>query len=72
MFVGTSFSVTLTSLALQVARSKRIPMFNFNIEKDVDKAATKTLTWKNITGKAEELLPRLLHMVKNNGQEGSS
>lgn len=54
----------LTSLALEVARSKSIPMFNFNTEKDLEKESKKTLKWSNICGKAEELLPQLVDMVK--------
>jgi NAD-dependent SIR2 family protein deacetylase len=71
IFVGTSFSVTLTSLALQVARSKSIPMFNFNLEKDEEKAASKTLKWSNVCGKAEVLLPRLVDLVKRKQNEAT-
>lgn len=69
VFVGTSFSVHLTSLALEVARKKNISMFNFNTEKDLEKESTKTLKWANICGKAEVLLPQLVDMVRAKKRE---
>mmetsp|Transcript_77651 Transcript_77651/g.155532 ORF Transcript_77651/g.155532 Transcript_77651/m.155532 type:complete len:581 (-) Transcript_77651:56-1798(-) len=63
LFVGTSFAVTLTSLAVEEARLRRLPMFNVNIDDDPERTARPTLRWHDIVGRAEEKLPRLLDLV---------
>jgi NAD-dependent deacetylase len=65
LFVGTSFAVTLTSLAVEEARVRRLPMFNLNIDDDPERAARPTLRWHDVVGRAEEKLPVLLSMVQS-------
>ena len=64
LFVGTSFAVTLTALAVTEARERRLPMFNFNIDPEPEKAEKPTLDWSDVCGRAEETLPRLVQLVR--------
>ena len=64
VFVGTSMAVTLTSLAQEEARDKKVKVFNFNIDDEPERAATRTLKWHDVCGPAEETLPRLVDAVK--------
>ena len=63
VFVGTSFAVTLTSMAMDTARERKVPVYNFNTDVE-DKVATPTLNWHNVEGRAEERLPELLAAIK--------
>ncbi|CAM9470057.1 unnamed protein product [Choristocarpus tenellus] len=57
VFVGTSFAVTLTSLAVKEAKRRKIPVFDFNISASL--SSSKTLLAKTVVGPAEETLPEL-------------
>ena len=63
VFVGTSFAVTATNLALEQAKDRKVPCFNFNIDPDDKASSTPTLRWKDVTGPCEKLLPLLLRNV---------
>jgi NAD-dependent SIR2 family protein deacetylase len=58
VFVGTSFAVRLPEIALEHARAKHIPVYNFNTQDMLE--ATSRLDATNVKGPSEELLPRLL------------
>lgn len=58
VFVGTSFAVQLTQTALQYARDKHIPVYNFNIDDLL--VASNRLDATNIVGPAAVNLPQLL------------
>ncbi|CAM9597837.1 unnamed protein product [Chrysoparadoxa australica] len=58
MLVGTSRSVTITSLALAEAKSRGLPVFDFNLDKTL--TATPALNVKHCMGKAEAMLPALV------------
>ncbi len=55
--------MTLTALALEEARSRKLLVFNINIDDEPERAARPTLKWYDICGPAEELLPRLADLV---------
>lgn len=63
LFVGTSFAVTLTSLAVEEARLRKLPMFNMNIDDDPERTGRPTLRWHDIVGQAEVSLPLLQEAV---------
>lgn len=58
VFVGTSFAVTLTEVALEHAREKGLPVYNFNTQDFL--APNTRLNAENIPGPSQETLPRLL------------
>jgi len=62
VFVGTSFNVNITLVALDHARDHGIPVFNFNTQ-DVLEPSVR-LNVENIVGKSDETLPRLVQDVK--------
>jgi NAD-dependent deacetylase len=62
VFIGTSFNVTITSVTLDHARSKRIPVFNFNTVDFLEPSAR--LDVENIVGKSDDTLSQLLSDVK--------
>lgn len=62
VFVGTSFSVRLPEIALEHARAKKIPVFNFNTMDLLESTAWLNAT--NIKGPSERLIPKLLEEVK--------
>jgi NAD-dependent deacetylase len=62
VFVGTSFNVNITLVALDHARDNGIPVFNFNTQ-DVLEPSVR-LNVENIVGKSDETLPRLVRDVK--------
>lgn len=63
VFVGTSFAVTLTSLAVDEARDRKIPIFDVNVTVDEERASKPTLKWNAIEGPAELKLPELVKLV---------
>lgn len=67
MFVGTSFAVRLTQVALEHARTHRIQVYNFNIHDLVQPTAILDAT--NVVGPAHETLPRLWETVCELQQE---
>lgn len=72
VFVGTSFAVTVTTLALEQAKERQVPCFNFNVDADDKAAATPTLRWRDVTGPCEATLPWLLGVVqKRRGQQSA-
>ena len=58
VFVGTSFNVTITGVALDHAREHGIPVFNFNTE-DVLEPSVR-LNVENVVGKSDDTLSRLV------------
>jgi NAD-dependent SIR2 family protein deacetylase len=58
VFCGTSFSVRVTSVALQHAQKTRMEVFNFNTVDVL--CASKQLDVTNIVGDVEATLPRLM------------
>ncbi|KAI2489150.1 Sir2 family [Fragilaria crotonensis] len=62
VFVGTSFNVTITGVALDHAREHGLPVFNFNTA-DVLEPSVR-LNVENIVGKSDETLPRLVEDVQ--------
>lgn len=62
VFVGTSFNVYITTVALDHARDHSIPVYNFNTQ-DVLEPSVR-LNVENIVGKSDETLPRLVEQVK--------
>jgi NAD-dependent SIR2 family protein deacetylase len=64
VFVGLSFSVTLTKEALEIAARKGIPVYNFNTVFDSRLARSQALNSFQIIGDCEELLPRVAEAVK--------
>ena len=63
VFVGTSFQVRLPEIALEHARAKGIPVYNFNPSDMLEPTAILNAT--NISGKSEETLPLLLEACAN-------
>jgi len=60
VFVGTSFAVTITALAIREhGRRRGLPMFNFNIDSDPERLRAATLDWVDVCGPAEVTLPAL-------------
>ena len=57
VFCGTSCSVHLTAVALQVARTRRLPVYNFNLHDTL--TSTMWLNVNNIMGPAQETLVEL-------------
>ena len=71
VFVGTSFNVTITGVALDHAREHGIPVFNFNTA-DVLEPSLR-LNVENIVGKSDEMLQRLVSDVESlQGLEGNT
>ena len=64
VFVGTSFAVTVTDLAIREAKKRRVPVFNFNLEAG-RLEPTATLNVENVIGKAEETLLQLAEAVRD-------
>ena len=59
VFVGTSFAgVSLTEVALEHAREKGLPVYNFNTRDFLE--STFRLNAENVSGPSEETLPQLL------------
>eukprot|EP00977_Amphora_coffeiformis_P016780 scaffold5305_cov164-Amphora_coffeaeformis.AAC.3 len=58
VFVGTSFAVSLTQTALDVARARHLPIYNFNVSDLL--VASHRLDATNIIGPAAVSLPQLL------------
>ena len=67
VFVGTSFAVRLTQVALQHARDNQLPVYNFNLQHDVLKS-TSRLNVSNIVGPATEMLPKHLDACRRQVQ----
>ena len=66
VFVGTSFAVTVTDVALSYARERYIPVFNFNLDNDNGRLeSTSRLNVENIMGDASITLPNLLQACKD-------
>jgi NAD-dependent deacetylase len=61
VFVGTSFTVTVTQIALDEARSRRVPVFDFNLASTLH--SSPALNVQTIEGPAEETLPLLAALV---------
>jgi NAD-dependent SIR2 family protein deacetylase len=57
VFVGTSFNVRLPEIALEHARAKSIPVYNFNTQDFLE--STVLLNAENISGPSEQTLPQL-------------
>lgn len=63
VFVGTSFAVTITNVALEFARIKEVPVFNLNL---IDRLEpTSRLQAENVIGRSDETLPMLVEMCKS-------
>jgi len=60
VFVGTSFSVAITDVALKYAHEHHIPVYNFNI----GRLESRTKGVINVTGSAAVTLPLLLEYCK--------
>ena len=58
VFVGTSYSVSITEVALNHAREHSIPVYNFNLEDRLESSIR--LNVENITGYSDETLCLLL------------
>lgn len=70
VFVGTSFAVTVTDVALSFARERCIPVYNFNVEHGNGRLeSTSRLNVENIMGDASVTLPNLLQICKDNLSE---
>lgn len=61
-FVGTSFSVQITNLALAQARERELPVFNFNLSGALK--GQRRFTVHNILGPADETLGKLVEAVR--------
>jgi NAD-dependent deacetylase len=61
LFVGTSFTVTVTQIALDEARSRKVPVFDFNVAASL--RSSPALNVQTIEGPAEETLPLLAALV---------
>lgn len=64
VFVGSSNAVALTADALQVARRRALPVFNFNVDRACMARAPPTVDVRHVLGRAEDTLPRLLRRVR--------
>ena len=62
VFCGTSFAVTLTEVALEHARAKSLPVYNFNTQDFLE--STVRLDVANIPGPSQETLPELWNMCR--------
>jgi len=62
VFVGTSFSVTITDVAVRYAMEKSIPRYNFNLHERLSSNAR--LNAENIMGGSSETLVELLSLVE--------
>ena len=62
VFVGTSFAVTITDVALEYARKENIPVFNLNLNERLN--SSSRLNVENLIGKSEQILPKLVEEVK--------
>lgn len=69
VFVGTSFAVTLTSEALDIAAHKQLPVWDFNITScgAVTRQGKRIRPLYMIVGSSEETLPRLSALVAAQG-----
>jgi NAD-dependent SIR2 family protein deacetylase len=69
VFVGTSFAVTLTSEALNIAARKQLPVWDFNITccGAVTRQGKRIRPLYMIVGSSEETLPRLSALVTAQG-----
>jgi hypothetical protein len=63
VFVGTSFSVTITDVAVRYAMEKSIPVYHFNLHERLSSNAQ--LNVENITGDSSETLVELLTLVES-------
>ena len=63
VFVGTSFAVGITNVALDFARSKQLPVFNFNLNDRLE--PTQLLQAENIMGVSDETLPALAKLCSS-------
>jgi NAD-dependent deacetylase len=63
VFLGTSFAVRLTSVALDHAREYSLPVYNFNLA-DALLPPTARLSVSNIVGPASETLPALVEACR--------
>ena len=64
VFVGTSFAgVSLTEVALEHAREKELPVYNFNTRDFLE--STFRLNAENVSGPSEETLPQLLEACRD-------
>lgn len=63
VFVGTSFSVTITDVAVRYAMEKSIPVYNFNLHERLSSNAR--LNVENIMGDSSETLVELLSLVES-------
>jgi NAD-dependent deacetylase len=61
VFAGTSFTVTVTQIALDEARSRKVPVFDFNVAASLH--SSPALNVQTIEGRAEETLPLLAALV---------
>ena len=71
IFVGTSFSVTITNLCLAEARRRALPVFNLNLRDKLNGAARRYPVY-NVLGPAEETLQQLLAIVERERERGGS
>jgi len=62
IFVGTSFAVTITNVALDFAREKQVPVYNFNLFDRLE--PTCRLQVENIMGPADDTLTSLLERCR--------
>ena len=61
VFVGTSFAVQVTHVALQEAKDRHIPVFNLNVESSSSSSMScSTAAVETIVGSADQTLPLLL------------
>ena len=68
VFVGTSFAgVSLTEVALEHAREKELPVYNFNTRDFLE--STFRLNAENVSGPSEETLPQLLEACRDVKQD---
>ena len=64
VFVGTSFSVGLTQIALETSRKKPAALFNINLNSmEHDMRTVDSARMFNILGPSEQILPLLAHVV---------
>jgi hypothetical protein len=70
VFIGTSFSVTLTSEALDVAARKQLPVWDFNIASSgaVARQGKRIKPLYMVVGGSEVTLPRLSALVSAQGR----
>ncbi|GMI33169.1 hypothetical protein TrRE_jg4889 [Triparma retinervis] len=71
VFVGTSFAVTVTDMAIKEARKRNIPVFNFNLESG-RLEPSNTLNVENVIGKSEETLVELSECLRDKVGSGGS